>query len=176
MAYGGFKNLFKYGKVRTSLLITVAMLACITLEVLHWCGIVLHEEGMAHNLFSAAEVAIIMWLGELLEDITLKRSKKNLEALIKLNPTTARIKMGDQYIEMETEYVAVGDIVLVKPNEVITVDGVVCSGATSVSQSAITGESMPVDKRVGDVVYAGTQNGNGAIEIEVTKLNADNTL
>lgn len=177
LAFGGFKNLFKYGKVRTSLLITVAMLACIALEILCWLGI---TDGTSHhghnNLFSAGEVALIMWLGELLEDVTLKRSRKNLESLVKLTPTTARIKMGDQFIEMETQYVAIGDVVLVKPNETITVDGVVTSGVTSVSQSAITGESVPVDKKVGDAVFAGTQNGNGAIEIEVTKLTGDSTL
>lgn len=177
LAFGGFKNLFKYGKVRTSLLITVAMLACIALEILCWLGI---TDGTSHhghnNLFSAGEVALIMWLGELLEDITLKRSRKNLESLVKLTPTTARIKIGDQFIEMETQYVAIGDVVLVKPNETITVDGVVTSGITSVSQSAITGESVPVDKKVGDTVFAGTLNGNGAIEIEVTKLVQDSTL
>lgn len=177
LAYGGFKNLFKFGKVRTSLLITVAMLGCIALEILCWCGVGMEGDGHSHsNLFSAGEVAIIMWLGELLEDITLKRSRKNLEALIRLTPTTARIKMGEQYVEMETEYVAVGDVVLVKPNETITVDGVVVSGVTAVSQSAITGESLPADKKAGDTVFAGTQNGNGAIEIEVTKLKEDNTL
>lgn len=177
LAFGGFKNLFKYGKVRTSLLITVAMLACIALEILCWLGI---TDGTSHhghnNLFSAGEVALIMWLGELLEDVTLKRSRKNLESLVKLTPTTARIKIGDQFIEMETQYVAIGDVVLVKPNETITVDGVVTSGITSVSQSAITGESVPVDKKVGDTVFAGTLNGNGAIEIEVTKLVQDSTL
>ena len=177
LAFGGFKNLFKYGKVRTSLLITVAMLACIALEILCWLGI---TDGTSHhghnNLFSAGEVALIMWLGELLEDVTLKRSRKNLESLVKLTPTTARIKIGDQFIEMETQYVAIGDVVLVKPNETITVDGVVTSGITSVSQSAITGESVPVDKKVGDTVFAGTLNGNGAIEIEVTKLAQDSTL
>lgn len=177
LAFGGFKNLFKYGKVRTSLLITVAMLACIALEILCWLGI---TDGASHhghnNLFSAGEVALIMWLGELLEDVTLKRSRKNLESLVKLTPTTARIKIGDQFIEMETQYVAIGDVVLVKPNETITVDGVVTSGITSVSQSAITGESVPVDKKVGDTVFAGTLNGNGAIEIEVTKLVQDSTL
>lgn len=177
LAYGGFKNLFKYGKVRTSLLITVAMIGCIALEILCWCGIGMEGGGHSHNnLFSAGEVAIIMWLGELLEDVTLKKSRKNLESLIKLTPTTARIKMGDQYIEMETEYVAIDDVVLVKPNETITVDGIVVSGATTVSQSAITGESLPVDKKVGDTVYAGTQNGSGAVEITVTKLKDDNTL
>ncbi len=177
LAFGGFKNLFKYGKVRTSLLITVAMLACIALEILCLLGI---TDGTSHhghnNLFSAGEVALIMWLGELLEDVTLKRSRKNLESLVKLTPTTARIKIGDQFIEMETQYVAIGDVVLVKPNETITVDGVVTSGITSVSQSAITGESVPVDKKVGDTVFAGTLNGNGAIEIEVTKLVQDSTL
>ncbi len=176
LAYSGFVSLFKYKKIKTSLLITVAMLACIALEVLMWVGVI---EGDAHshgNLFAAAEIALLMWLGELLEDFTVKRSRKGVQALINLNPTSARIKMGNQYVELDAEFVNVDDLVLVKPNELIPVDGVITEGETSVSQAAITGESIPIDKSIGDEVFAGTFNQNGAITIRVTKKAENSAL
>ncbi len=177
MAYGGFVNLVKNKKVKTSLLVTVAMIACIVLEILTWVGVADTASSHGHgNLFAAGEVALLMWIGEFLEDITLKRSRKGIESLVKLTAAKARIKMGDQYVEMDSQYVAVDDVVLIKPNELIPVDGVVTEGNTSVSQAAITGESVPVDKTAGDEVFAGTLNQNGAIVVRVTKPQEDSAI
>ncbi|MEG2158310.1 MAG: HAD-IC family P-type ATPase, partial [Clostridia bacterium] len=172
------ENLFKNKKIKTSLLITTAMIACVVLEILNWCGIT-ENVGDAHshsNLFAAGEVAFLMMLGELLEDLTVRKSRKGIEKLINLSPTTALVNLEGEYSELPIELVRIGDIVKVLPYQQIPVDGVVKSGNTAVNQSAITGESLPIDIEVGDNVYAGTWNESGAIEIEVKKENDNTTL
>jgi len=126
--------------------------------------------------FAAGEVVFIMMLGELLENWTVAKSRNAVAKLRKLVPDTAAVKVGDTYITRHLEEIAVGDIVLVRPGESIPVDGAVICGSSSVDQSAITGESMPVEKENGDEVYASTMNQNGSLEIKVTKTSGDTLI
>src|SRR5690625_7449773 len=91
-------------------------------------------------------------------------------------PSMAVVKVGDDYVERPVEEVSVGQMIMVKPGDKIPLDGTIATGSSSVNQAPITGESLPVDKALGDDVYAGTLNESGAIEIEVTKLVEDTTL
>lgn len=126
--------------------------------------------------FAAGEVAFIMTLGALLEESTVKKAQAGIEKLVNLTPTTARvIKNGEENIIIAKE-VLVNDILKVLPGETIPVDGVLIKGETSIDQSVMTGESMPVDKKTGDEVFSGTVNQFGAFEMEATKVGEDSSL
>ena len=126
--------------------------------------------------FAAAEIAVIMMIGEILEDRTVRKSQESVKKLIQLTPQTARIMTPAGEKEISIEHVKVDDIILVKPGESIPVDGVIIKGHTSINQSIITGESMPVDKTVGGEVFVGTLNQLGAVEIKATKVGEDTSL
>ena len=117
-----------------------------------------------HEDFAAGEVAFIMQLGALLEEITVSRARAGIERLIQLTPQNARIitEYGEKTVPAED--VAVGDILRVIPGETIPVDGTVTDGHTSINQAVMTGESMPVDKEPGDQVFSGTVNQFGAFK------------
>ena len=125
---------------------------------------------------AGAIVAFMMISGEFLEDITLNKTRNAVKALIKLVPEVARKKIDGEYQEVSLRKIRVGDMLLVKPGERIAVDGVIISGQAAINESSITGESMPVDKTVGDKVYVGTLNENGVLEIEAEKIGNDTTL
>ncbi|MBR0067513.1 MAG: cation-translocating P-type ATPase, partial [Kiritimatiellae bacterium] len=136
------------------------------------------------QLFAAGEVAFIMALGEKLETLTVSRAKKGLHKLVALVPQTAhrvvtcpkcRAK-GIFFKDVPVGEIAPGDMVMVKPGETIPVDGTIAEGATTVDQSVMTGESLPIDKSVGDEVYSGTVNRFGAITVKATKAGADGSL
>ncbi|MGB9979984.1 heavy metal translocating P-type ATPase [Methanobacterium sp.] len=126
--------------------------------------------------FAAGEIAVIMMIGEILEDRTVRKSQESVKKLIQLTPQIARIRTSTGEKEISIEHVSVGDIILVRPGESIPVDGVIINGHTSINQSIITGESMPVDKTVGEEVFVGTLNHLGAIEINATKVGEDTSL
>lgn len=126
--------------------------------------------------FAAGEIAVIMMIGEILEDRTVRKSQESVKELIQLTPPVARIKTSDGEEEVSIEQVNVDDTILVKPGESIPVDGIIVKGHTSINQSIITGESMPVDKTVNDEVFVGTLNQLGAIEIKATKVGEDTSL
>ncbi|MFN2139239.1 MAG: heavy metal translocating P-type ATPase [Candidatus Promineifilaceae bacterium] len=126
-----------------------------------------------------AEGAFLLFLfslGHAGEHYALDRARNAVNALGELMPGTARVRRGDQIAEIPVEQVQPGDLVLVRPGDRVPVDGVVAGGASSVDQSAITGESVPVAKGQGDPVYAGTVNQEAALDVQVTSLAADNTL
>lgn len=126
--------------------------------------------------FAAGEVAFIMTLGALLEERTVKKAQAGIEKLVNLTPTAARvIKAGEEKIITAKE-VLVNDILKVLPGETIPVDGVLIKGETSIDQSVMTGESMPVDKKTGDEVFSGTVNQFGAFEMKATKVGEDSSL
>lgn len=126
--------------------------------------------------FAAGEVAFIMTLGALLEERTVKKAQAGIEKLLNLTPTTARvIKAGEEKI-INAKEVLVNDILKVLPGETIPVDGVLIKGETSIDQSVMTGESMPVDKKAGDEVFSGTVNQFGAFEMKATKVGEDSSL
>lgn len=121
-------------------------------------------------------VAFFMNLAHYLEEFTVTRSRKAIKELIKLAPETARIKLDGREMEVRVEELKAGDIVIVRPGEKIPVDGVVVKGLSSVNQAPITGESIPVEKGLGDEVFAGTLNESGYLEIKTTKVGEETTL
>lgn len=124
--------------------------------------------------FEAATVSFLFTASLLLESWSVSRARRAVEVLLDLSPPTARLKEGDSSREVFSEEVPVGSHIIVKPSERIPLDGEVIRGSSSVNQAPITGESVPVFKLQGDVVFAGAINGDGPLEIQTTKL-ADNT-
>lgn len=147
-------------KISSALLISVAMVAAVAIG----------------DLFAAGEVAFIMAIGAILEDMTTERAKKGLKKLISLAPTTGRkITDGKEEI-IPAQNICKGDILRILPGEVVPVDGIVVSGETCIDQSVVTGESLPVDKAVGDDVFCGTLNKFGAVDIKATRVGEDSSL
>ena len=147
-------------KISSALLICIAMFAAIAIG----------------DLFAAGEVAFIMAIGALLEEATTNRAKKGLKKLISLAPAKAR-RLRDGIEEtVPAEDIRQGDILRILPGETIPVDGRILSGETSVDQSIMTGESLPVDKGVGEEVFCGTINRFGSIDILATKVGEDSSL
>ena len=126
--------------------------------------------------FAAGEVAFIMQLGALLEDVTVARARAGIEKLVHLTPQTARLLLPDGENIVPAEQVRVGDRLRVLPGESIPVDGVITSGQTSINQAVMTGESLPVDKTVGNEVSSGTVNQYGAFEMRATKVGEDSSI
>lgn len=126
--------------------------------------------------FAAGEVAFIMQLGSLLEDLTVAKARAGIEKLVHLTPQTARIIFGGTEKVIPAEKVRVGDILRVLPGETIPVDGIILSGETSVNQSVMTGESLPIDKTVGDEVSSGTVNQFGTFEMKAVKVGEDSSI
>ena len=125
------------------------------------------------------EGALLLFLFTLsgaLETYAMGRTRKAIESLGKLRPATALVRRDGGEAVLPVEELVIGDVVLVKPGDRLPVDGVVIGGNSSIDQSAITGESLPVSKHVSDQVFAGTINGGGALEVEVTKLASETTL
>lgn len=126
--------------------------------------------------FAAGEVAFIMQLGALLEDLTVAKARAGIEKLVHLTPQTAHVIYGSEEKIISAEKVKIGDIIRVLPGESIPVDGVIISGQTSVNQAVMTGESLPVDKFPGDEVSSGTVNQFGAFEMKATKVGEDSSI
>ncbi len=147
-------------KISSAHLICVAMLAAIIIG----------------DLFAAGEVAFIMAIGEILEDMTTNRAKKGLKKLIALAPTKGR-KITDGKEEMiDASMICENDVLRILPGETVPVDGVILKGETSVDQSVMTGEALPVDKVQGDEVFCGTINRFGAVDIRATRVGNDSSL
>jgi Cd2+/Zn2+-exporting ATPase len=126
--------------------------------------------------FEAATLAFLFSIAELLERYSMDRARNSLRELMDLSPDEATVKRDDRTETIPVNEVAVGDIVVVKPGEKIPMDGTVVDGESAVNQAPITGESVPVDKTLGEEVYAGTINEEGYLEVEVTSEASDNTL
>lgn len=126
--------------------------------------------------FAAGEVAVIMQLGSLLEELTVARARAGIERLVHLTPRTARRLDGDSETVIPAEQVAIGDILRVLPGETVPVDGVITSGQTSINQAVMTGESLPVDKGIGDAVSSGTVNQFGSFDMRATKVGEDSAI
>lgn len=126
--------------------------------------------------FAAGEVAFIMQLGGLLEELTVAKARAGIERLVHLTPRTARVLADGKESVIPAEQVKVGDILRVLPGETVPVDGIIVVGQTSVDQAVMTGESLPVDKGVGDEVSSGTVNQFGAFEMRATKVGEDSSI
>ena len=147
-------------KISSALLITIAMFAAIAIG----------------DLFAAGEVAFIMAIGALLEETTTNRAKKGLKNLISLAPTKGRRLRNGKEEMISAEEIRQGDILRILPGESIPVDGTIVSGETSVDQSIMTGESLPIDKGKGEEVFCGTINCFGSIDIVATKVGENSSL
>ncbi|PQV62437.1 Cd2+/Zn2+-exporting ATPase [Abditibacterium utsteinense] len=126
-----------------------------------------------------AEGAFLLFLfslGHSLEHGAMDRARDAIGALGKLTPKVARVRRGAEEIEVAVEEVRIGDVAIIRPGDRVAVEGTISKGASWLDQSPITGESVPVEKAVGDAVFAGSINGDGALEVEVTKLAQDTTL
>lgn len=127
--------------------------------------------------FAAGEVALIMQLGALLEESTVARARAGIEHLVEATPRTARVVFEDGAERtVAAEDISLGQLVRVLPGETIPVDGTIESGMTSVDESVVTGESMPVDKQVGDEVSSGTVNRFGSICVRATRVGEDSSI
>lgn len=132
--------------------------------------------------FAAGEVAFIMQLGALLEDLTVAKARAGIEKLVHLTPQTARListsSSGEEISEkmIPAQEVKIGDILRIFPGESIPTDGIITLGQTSINQAVMTGESLPVDKTVGDEVLSGTVNQFGTFEMRATKVGEDSSI
>ena len=126
--------------------------------------------------FAAGEVAFIMQLGALLEELTVAKARAGIEKLVQLTPQKARVLLdGKEYI-VPAEEVKPGDVLRVLPGESVPVDGIIISGQTSINQAVITGESLPVDKTEGDEVSSGTVNQFGSFDMRAVKVGNDSSI
>ncbi|MDR2442897.1 MAG: cation-translocating P-type ATPase [Deltaproteobacteria bacterium] len=128
------------------------------------------------EIFAAGEVAFIMTLGSMLEERTVRKAREGLENLVNLSPVTARVVRDGSVTTLKAREVLSGDIVRVLAGEVIPVDGEIVFGRTAIDQSLLTGESIPVDKGVGDEVYSGTLNQLGTFDFKATKVGEDSSI
>ncbi len=126
--------------------------------------------------FAAGEVAFIMQLGALLEELTVAKARAGIEKLVHLTPQTARVLQMDKEVIVPAEQVRIGDRIRVLPGETIPVDGIIVYGQTSINQAVMTGESLPVDKAVGDEVSSGTVNQFGTFEMEAIRVGEDSSI
>lgn len=124
----------------------------------------------------AGVVAFFMLIGEFIETRTAEGARASIESLIKLTPTLARLISGNDEKEVPVSELKVGDVIRIRPGDNIPADGSVIKGEASINQANITGESIPVDKKVGEDVYAGTVNLTGLLEVKVTRAGEDTTL
>ena len=158
---GAFVALVTEFDVKADLLVSIALVASIAIG----------------QYFAAGEVALIMQLGALLEERTVARAQRGIERLVELTPRTARLVLegGEERI-VEAEDVERLQVVRVLPGEYVPVDGIVTKGCTSVDESVLTGESMPIDKQEGDEVSSGSLNQFGTIEVRALRVGEDGSI
>ncbi len=177
--HAAWTALVRERRITSSLLISSAIVATLALQFFSFFfG---NADGGAHThdsyIFAAGEISFLMALGEMIEEWTVKKSRKGIEALVALTPKLAHKKNANGEPEtVPAETLHRGDIVFVRPDDMIPADGEIVEGSSSVNQANLTGESVPVDKGPGDEVFAGTWNRSGALTVRVTKANAENTI
>lgn len=124
--------------------------------------------------YLAGVVVLVMFLGgQFLEDYALRRAKKELSLLISRTPTVAHLKVGNNFVETQLTEIKIGDTVLIKPSEIVSVDGVIVEGVSSLNEAVLTGESNPIEKKKGLQVFAGTENISNPIIVKVLKNISD---
>ncbi|WP_349945416.1 cation-translocating P-type ATPase [Lacrimispora sp. BS-2] len=131
---------------------------------------------MISEIFAAGEVAFIMTIGSFLEERTVAKARAGIEKLVHLTPATARVLLNGEEITIPAQQVKVDDTLRVLAGETVPVDGIIIKGQTSVDQSVMTGESLPVDKREGDEVKSGTVNQFGTFDMQAQKVGGDSSL
>jgi len=158
--YGALKSLLNEHRINTALLVSIGMSAAIAVG----------EQA------AAAEIALIMAVGELLEHGTVRRARRGMERLVRLSPSSARRLDGQGESMVPLDQLRLGDTLRVRPGEMIPADGEVVAGRGCVDQSMITGESLPTEKGVGSSVYAGSINSEGSLDIRITHTPQDSSL
>ncbi len=153
-------GLFTEFDIRADVLVSIALIASVAIG----------------EIFAAGEVAFILTIGSILENLTSSKAREGIEKLVRLTPRTARIVQDNQEMIVSAESVQTGALLRVLPGETIAVDGIIISGETSIDQSIMTGESLPVDKGPGDEVFSGTVNQFGAFDMQATRVGEDSSL
>jgi len=157
---GAIEGLIREFDIKADILVSIALIAAIIIG----------------ETFAAGEVAFIMTLGAMLEERTVAKARAGIEKLVQLTPRTVRILRNGLESIIPAQEVAVGDLLRVLPGETIAVDGEIVFGQTSINQSIMTGESLPVDKDVGDDVSSGTVNQFGAFDMKATRVGENSAL
>ena len=157
---GASKGVIFEHDIKADLLVSLALIASVATK----------------EFFAAGEVALIMQIGSLLEEYTSGKAREGIEKLIKISPQTARVIRNGVAAELPVEEVKVGDILCVLAGEIVPVDGTILEGETSIDQSVMTGESVFVDKTVGDTVSSGTINQFGTFTMRAGSVGADSSL
>ena len=157
---GAFKGVVFEHDIKADLLVAMALIA----------------SAATGEYFAAGEVALIMQIGSLLEDYTSGKAREGIERLIRMTPQTARVRRDGAYAEIPADEVAVGDVLMVIAGETVPVDGTILEGETSIDQSVMTGESIPVDKKAGDTVSSGTVNQFGTFTMRADAVSGDSAL
>ena len=154
-----FKDLAK-GKVYMNELVALAVLAALAGSDFRTAGI----------------ICFFLLIAIIIESRTASGAQRSIEDLIKLTPRSARKITEGQELDVDVLSLSIGDIIRIRPGENFPVDGTIAKGTSTVNQASITGESLPIDKDMGDDVFAGTQNLTGVIDVNVTKVGKDTTL
>ncbi|CAB1261997.1 heavy metal translocating P-type ATPase [Clostridium sp. HV4-5-A1G] len=146
--------------IKADLLVSIALIASIIIN----------------QIFAAGEVAFIMTIGAFLEERTVSKARAGIEKLVHLTPQVARVVRNGTEQIIPADKVQIGDIIRVLAGEIVAVDGTITNGKTSIDQSVMTGESLPVDKETGDQVFSGTLNQFGTFDMKAAKLGEDSSL
>ncbi|MFB2875439.1 heavy metal translocating P-type ATPase [Floridanema aerugineum] len=154
----GLTTLFQEKELDVDLLMIVAALGAASLGL--W-------QREYHLIIDGAILILIFAISGALESYAMRRTERSIRSLMSLTPDTARVLQKGGEVEVAIANLAIGDLILVKPGELIPVDAVIIEGYSTINQAAITGESIPVDKTIGDEVFAGTLNGNGALKLRL---------
>ncbi|MCR5723386.1 MAG: cation-translocating P-type ATPase [Lachnospiraceae bacterium] len=157
---GAFKGVVFEHDIKADLLVSLALIA----------------SAATGEFFAAGEVALIMQIGSLLEDYTSGKAKEGIERLISITPQTACVLRDGTNVTIPVEEVKKGDLLSVLAGEMIPIDGTIVEGETSIDQSVMTGESIPVDKKAGDKISSGTMNRFGAFTMRADSLSSDSSL
>ncbi|MBQ4544386.1 MAG: cadmium-translocating P-type ATPase [Oscillospiraceae bacterium] len=173
----GFKSLFR-GSPNMDTLIAIGTISALSYSLYSTYLVYTGHEHAIHNLYyeSAAMIIALVMLGKFLEKRATKKTSDSVKKLVSLTPNNARIIRDGSEVEVRIQEVKVGDVVIIRPGEKIPVDGKIISGATETDESMLTGESMPVNKAVGDEVIGGCINKSGFIKVEALRVGKDSTL
>ena len=156
----GIEGLVTEFDIKADVLVSIALIASVIIG----------------EIFAAGEIAFIMQIGAFLEEFTVRKSKQGIENLVNLTPTLARVIVNNKEKTINAKDVKVGDILRVNPGEIVPVDGIIIKGKTSIDNSVMSGESIPVDLSEGDSLCSGAVNQFGAFEMKATKVGEDSSI
>ncbi|CAM4438504.1 heavy metal translocating P-type ATPase [Paenibacillus tarimensis] len=179
--YSGAYKALRNGSANMDVLVALGTSAAYFFSVyqtISWAseGGSLHHGGPALYFETSAVLITLVIMGKLFEALAKGRTSEAIKSLMGLQAKTARVERNGQELTVSVEEVLIGDIVLVRPGDKVPVDGVVAEGRSSVDESMLTGESLPVEKQAGDAVYGATMNKNGSLKVKATKVGKDTAL